>query len=296
VVVPARDPGPYLRLALDSVVAQTHPRWEAIVVDDASSQDLSWVTGIDPRVRLIRQEPLGLGPTRNTGIAATTAPLVAFLDSDDLWAPEKLERQIAAMRAHPDVAMSDTSFRRIDADGADIGEGYSGHHRNYYELLEGCGICVSTVMVRREVLTEVGGFSPMHMVEDWDLYLRISRTHSVDLRVPEALGRYRVHQGGLSQRYLAIFVVATGILWEHRRQALQDGDLAGVRAADAGIAGLRRRASRQALDAARRHWAGGRPGPTAGHLAVATVMAPKYMVGKARQQVEQRVNISDANV
>ena len=283
-VIPARDPGPHLGKALASLVAQTHEQWEAVVVDDGSTEDLSWVAAFDPRVRLVRQGGAGIAAARNRAIDETSAELVAFLDADDLWAPSKLERQVEALGGHPEVAMADTAFRRIDADGVDIGGGYSGHHRDYYELLEGCGICVSTVMIRRKVLQQVGGFSPLPVVEDWDLFLRVARVASVDLRVDDVLGWYRVHEGGISQRYLRMFDGAVRMLWSHRRLADADGDLAAVRSADAGIAALRRRASRQALDVARRAWSERRLTMTTGHLAVATAMAPRYMAGRALEQ------------
>jgi hypothetical protein len=118
----------------------------------------------------------------------------------------------------------------------------------------------------------------------------VARIAPVDLRVDEMLCHYRVHAGGISQRYLPIFVAATKMLWRERRQAIQEGDMAAVRSADAGIAALRDRGKRLALDAARREWAAHRYGPTAAHLAIATAMGPRYMWDKARQQGGQLVS------
>lgn len=97
VVIPAYNPGPYLRPALDSVIGQTFTDWECVVVDDGSTEDLSWVDGIDKRVRLITKRNQGVSIARNVGVAATTAPWVAFLDSDDLWYPKKIEAQLATV-------------------------------------------------------------------------------------------------------------------------------------------------------------------------------------------------------
>jgi glycosyltransferase involved in cell wall biosynthesis len=271
------------------VVAQTFGSWEAVVVDDGSVEDLAWVDDLDPRIRLVRQPPRGISAARNLGIARTSAPLVAFLDADDEWLPGKLDRQVEALTAHPDVAMVDTAFRRMDGLGKDIGPGYSGNHRNYYELLEGCGICISTTLVRRTTLEEIGGFAPMTMVEDWELFLRVARVASIDLRVGEVLARYRVHAGGISRNYLAIFTAATKMLWQHRRRACEERDMAAVRSADAGIAALRSRGARLALDAARREWSERSYGATAKHLTVASALGPRYMAGKARQQGAQLV-------
>jgi glycosyltransferase involved in cell wall biosynthesis len=271
-------------------VAQTHTSWQAVVVDDGSAEDLSWVAEVDPRIRLIRQRGQGTSAARNRAIAETSASLIAFLDADDVWEPAKLERQLAALANRPDVALADTAFRRMDADGNDIGPGYSGHHRNYYELLEGCGICVSSVVVRRDALDAAGGFAPVLLVEDWELFLNIARVAAVDLRVDEVLCHYRVHAGGISQRYLPMFTTATRILWQHRRRALREGDMAAVRAADAGIAEIRNRAKRLALDVARREWGARHYASTAKHLAIATALGPRYMLGKARQQGAQLVS------
>jgi glycosyltransferase involved in cell wall biosynthesis len=289
IVVPARDPGPYLRPALESVIAQTYTGWEAIVVDDGSVEDLAWVGGIDPRVRLITQQAQGLSAARNRALAASSAPLVAFLDSDDLWEPTKLELQVAALDRDPDAALVDTQFRRIDASGRPVGAGYAGHHRSYYELLEGCGICVSTVMIRRAVLDDVGAFRPLPTVEDWDMWLRVSQRARVGLRIDQVLCSYRVHEGAMTQRYLEVFSGSTKLLWRHRREAEASGDMAALRAADVGIASARARAGRQALDGARRAWSQRRRLSTAKHLSIAAVLAPRYMTRKVGQHGGQWV-------
>lgn len=280
VVVPARDPGRYLRPALESVLAQTFTEWEAVVVDDGSVEDLSWVRALDPRIALVPQAQQGLAAARNRALTESTAPFVAFLDSDDLWEPTKLEEQVAALERNPAAALVDTEFRRVDADGRVIGAGYVGHHRNYHELLEGCGICISTVMIRRSVLDQVGAFQPLPTVEDWDLWLRVAQHAHVGLRVEQVLCSYRVHESAMTQRYLEVFSGSARLLWQHRRSAGAHDDLAALRAADVGVASARARAGRQALDAARRAWSQGRWASTATHLGVATAMAPRYMAQK----------------
>src|SRR5438128_1933814 len=95
VIIPAYDPGPYLEEALQSVIAQTYTDWEAIVVDDGSKQDLSFVAQMHPKIRYIRQDNAGVSAARNRGIAESTGEFIALLDADDLWLPEKLARQVA---------------------------------------------------------------------------------------------------------------------------------------------------------------------------------------------------------
>lgn len=154
VVIPAFNPGGFLREALDSVVSQTHTDWECVVVDDGSTEDLAWVARYHPRVRLLRRAHRGVSAARNTGVANTVNPLIAFLDADDVWCPNKLERQCPAMGA--EVDFSATSFYRFD--GADRFPGWAPGNCTLEHLLRGNSICTSTVLVRRAAFERVGGF------------------------------------------------------------------------------------------------------------------------------------------
>ncbi len=122
VVVPVYNGARYVRRAVDSAIAQAVPPAEVIVVDDAStdgSGDL--VAAVDPSVRVLRHAVnRGLAAARNTGIAAVTTEIVALLDSDDTWHPEKMARQLPAF-ARPDVALAFCDFRRVDAAGTPVG-------------------------------------------------------------------------------------------------------------------------------------------------------------------------------
>jgi glycosyltransferase involved in cell wall biosynthesis len=284
VVVAARDPGGYLREALRSVVDQTFTDWEAVVVDDGSTEDLRWVAMLDPRVRLLTQPPRGLPATRNAGVAATSAPLVAFLDSDDVWEPAKLAAQVEVLDAHPEAPLVDTAFVRIDADGVVIGPGYSGDHRDYLELLHGCGICASTVLVRRATLAAVGGFAPMRAAEDWDLWLRIAQLGGENLRIDDPLCSYRVHSSAMSQDYFTVLVEGSRILLRHRRRARRRSDPAAVVAAGHGLGALRRRTGRQALDRARLAWREGSRSATVRHLLAVALLTPGYFVRKTLER------------
>ncbi len=200
VVVPAYNPGPYLRLALDSVAAQTYPHWEAIVVDDGSTEDLGWVDDVDPRIRRVRQDNGGLSAARNTGVRESTGELIAFLDADDLWLPDKLARQVDAFN-DPTLALVSTGFTIVDDEGAHVSAGFTGYADSYEELLQGNGICASTVVVRRSVLDEVGGFdTTLAQCEDWDLWLRVARGHRV-AKLTDKLAEYRVHGGNMTRDY-----------------------------------------------------------------------------------------------
>ena len=101
VVIPAYNSGPYLDGAVQSVIAQTFTDWECIVVDDGSTEDLSRVEKMDPRVRLIRQENRGTAAARNNAILHSVGEFIAFLDHDDRWMPGRLESMVGVIRADP---------------------------------------------------------------------------------------------------------------------------------------------------------------------------------------------------
>lgn len=104
VVIPLYNGAQHIGEALDSVFAQAYPHLEVIVVDDGSTDDSAAVVQAYPaRVLLLRQENSGSGAARNRGVMAATGEFIAFLDADDLWAQDKLQRQMACFRARPDL-------------------------------------------------------------------------------------------------------------------------------------------------------------------------------------------------
>src|SRR5260370_6154365 len=103
VVIPTYNRARVVGGAIESALAQTHERLEVIVVDDGSTDDTAERVGRrrDPRLRYVRREHAGVSSARNAGIGAPTGDLVSFLDSDDLWKPENIETEIAALALHP---------------------------------------------------------------------------------------------------------------------------------------------------------------------------------------------------
>ena len=250
IVVAAYDPGPYLVRALESVQAQSMGSWELVVVDDGSHEDLAWVTEVDDRVRRVRQENAGVSVARNVGVASTSAPVVAFLDGDDEWLPGKLDAQLRVLDSDHSISMCDTAFEIIDAQGARIGRGYEGHHRSYEELLEGCGIGLSTVSVRREAFVSAGGFDPVYrLVQDWGLFLRIAKGARLH-RVDEVLARYRLHGANATRDYMLALHEAVHLLQGHRLAAKAAGNEHAASAAGMGIHRARLLFGTQAFDQA----------------------------------------------
>ncbi len=211
VVVPVRDGARYLPACLDSVLAQTRAVDNIFVVDDGSvDESPAIVTAYakrDPRVRLIRTEPRGLPHARNVGIKASSATFVAFVDSDDIWRPEKVERQMAVFEAAPEqVGFVHCAYFSIDAQGSDLArKGLpvpSKRGEIFNDLFDGYPLSgsASAVILRRELAVRAGLFDEsLPFSEDLDLWLRLATICHVDF-TPEALVGIREHAGSMQGR------------------------------------------------------------------------------------------------
>jgi len=205
VVTPAWNAAGFVEETIRSVQAQTMPDWEMLVVDDCSTDDTAAVVerlaADDPRVRLVRQ-PRNAGPAmaRQAALDRAGGRFVAFLDSDDLWLPHKLERQIAfaqAMRA----ALSYTAFRRIGETGSPVGRLIAVPARlDYRTLLKNTSIATLTALVDREVSGPIAMKDEPY--DDFCLWLSILAHGHVAHGLDEDLARYRVRGGSVSSRPL----------------------------------------------------------------------------------------------
>jgi GT2 family glycosyltransferase len=201
VVIPCHDAAATLAETLQSVRAQTLPAAQVVVVDDGS-RDASAEIARRAGVRCVQQECRGPGAARSRGIAETTAPLVAFLDADDCFLPEKLERQVAHLHEHG-LALSccDAWLLRDGARGPRKNGGRGVPARiSFDELLRRNPIICSSVVARRDALVEAGGFDEdpvLIATEDYDLWLRIARIGALGY-LDEPLLCYRVSAGSLS--------------------------------------------------------------------------------------------------
>jgi len=205
VIIPTYDRADRVTRAVSSVLAQTYPDFELIVVDDGSEDEtLPALRPFLDRIRLIRHERnLGVSAARNAGIRASRAPLVAFLDSDDRWLPEKLEVQARFFREHPDALACQTQEiwvrrgRRVNPASRHLKP--SGDI--FEPSLERCLVSPSAVMLRRSLLDEVGLFDEsLPVCEDYDLWLRIACRHPIHLIDKELLVREGGHPDQLSAR------------------------------------------------------------------------------------------------
>ncbi len=187
VIIPAYAEPEFLREAAASVAAQQNVRFELIVVDDGSPESVEPALAdvraqLGERLQFVRQENAGGAAARNRGVALARAPWVAFLDHDDVWLPDKLARQLAAAREHPEAALVYCALERfggsgkerpifpIDAPSGDILDA----------LLEDTWIrTLSVVMIRRDALGNERWFDPAYRyANDIDLYYRIAERHA----------------------------------------------------------------------------------------------------------------------
>lgn len=202
VIVPVRGPAPFLEATLRSLAAQTHPSLEPVVVDDGADPDLEErVLRVLPDCAVVTARAPGLAAARNTGAAATRAPFVAFLDSDDLWLGHKLERQLTEMHDER-IGVVCCSF--LDFENGVLTAlrprrtGFRRGEALRSVVLEDIAI-PSATLCRRSVLEAVGGFpEDRHHFEDFALFSRLARiTHFAF--VPEPLVLYRRHSAQMTR-------------------------------------------------------------------------------------------------
>lgn len=185
VVIPTYNRRRHLVEAIESVLAQTYQPLELIVVDDGSTDGTQEaLSGYGDRVRVLRQENRGPSAARNWGIAHASGAFVAMLDSDDLWHPRKIEKQMAVMQEKPEVGLVFCRLTHLDqTTGRSSINRYPPDLRGDLRrrLLERNYIANSSVLVRKACFEKVGGYDEtMKWAEDWDLWIRISRYFQFD--------------------------------------------------------------------------------------------------------------------
>ena len=232
IIIPAYNAARFLPQTLDSVRGQTDPDWNVLVVDDGST-DTTWTLAHgyaerDPRIFAIRQANAGPSAARNRGFAAAppAAEFVTFLDADDLWEPDTLQTLSDALHAHPDALAAYGLAVAIDEHGELWEPGFLEEHQRMrfgiyrgrlrrwplewpttfaVEAVTERIITAGTVLIRRTALDTLvqlagsaGPFDPaLRLWEDWDLWLRLTRTGAMHF-VDQPVLRYRRHAQNLS--------------------------------------------------------------------------------------------------
>ena len=215
--MPAHNSAQFIRAAIASVRQQTMSDWELLVSDDASSDNtvgiVSHMASGDNRIRiLIGARNTGPAEARNRAIEASSGRYIAFLDSDDLWKPTKLERQLGFMQAR-NIAFSFSSYDRVTEDGQTLGSVHVEKPVDYRTLLKSCVIgCLTAVydtrMVGKVYMPEI------RRRQDFGLWLKLLKQVEYAHPIPESLATYRVRTGSTSFNK----VVAAQYTWRLYRQ------------------------------------------------------------------------------
>jgi glycosyltransferase involved in cell wall biosynthesis len=221
-VIPVYNGERFLAEALDSVLAQTRPPEEIVVVDDGSTDDTPRVAArYAGQVHYLRQDNRGHAAARNRGIEATSGELVAFLDADDLWHPDKLARQAERFEARADLDISSTLIRNfwvaeLQAEQSSL--------RDHFLTRDMPGYMPSAVTVRRSAFRRLGGFDETmkhKALIEW--LARAARAAAVMECLPAVLTFRRIHESNMSRTKAnrdaaELLEVAHAMIGRHRSQ------------------------------------------------------------------------------
>ncbi|MGO9245442.1 MAG: glycosyltransferase family 2 protein [Verrucomicrobiia bacterium] len=212
VVIPTYNYGRYICETVESALGQTYSPIEIIVVDDGSTDDTrECLAAYGDRIRYIHQQNRGLSAARNTGIQAAQGKFVALLDSDDLWLPDKLERQVTVGIHQPDIGLVATDRFAIDETGRRLDYVAESCSRDGFceltarDLLEFAAFSPSSVLARRDCLLMMGGFNVgLTAVEDMEMWVRIAVRFRV-VRLNATLTAQRFHSKSMSHQADSMF-------------------------------------------------------------------------------------------
>lgn len=198
IVIPNYNYGKFIAKTIESVLAQTYPVSEIIVVDDGSTDNsLEVLEQFGNKIKIIEQQKQGVSAARNAGVKNSSGEFIAFLDADDIWLPNKIEEQIKSF-ADEEVGLVSCGMREFDT--------VTGETKYIFGQIKG-GVSAkdillfktplvfsgSAIMVRRKVFDGCNGFDErLHISEDWDLCYRIARSKKVAF-IPKPLVDYRNH-------------------------------------------------------------------------------------------------------
>ena len=258
VLLPVRDGASYLAAALDSIRRQTFFNWELIAIDDHSGDEtpgiLTEYAALDPRIRVITSPGTGIVSALNSGLSACRAPLVARMDCDDISHPHRLERQYRLLTSEPQVGLVSCGFRHFPREDLRIGmlayetwqNGLVTHDLILRDLFVESPFVHPSVMFRKSLAEQVGGYRECGWTEDYDLWLRLAAAGVIFARIPDVLFFWRDRSDRLTRTNPAYTIHAFRACKAHY---LKSGFLAGINEVTLIGAGIEGRAWRQALAA-----------------------------------------------
>jgi GT2 family glycosyltransferase len=214
VLLPVRNGAAYLNATLASLAAQTFTDFEIILIDNGSTDSTpviirEWERR-EPRLRSVRHSPAGLGQCLREGARLALAPLIARLDADDIAAPDRLYKQVTAMRLRPSLILLGSAVHLIDRRGTGVGEirNPEDHSELVAALGTWCPFVQSSVIMQTEAYQRAGGYRVgLNVAEDYDLWCRMAE-HGELANLAECLTSYRIHPASLTARRPARMALA----------------------------------------------------------------------------------------
>jgi len=205
IIIPYYKKKKYIELSINSVLQQTYKNFELIIIyDDENKNDLTFLKKIikkDKRIKVyINKKNLGAGRSRNKGIKLSKGSLIAFLDSDDLWLKNKLEKQIFFMKKNA-INISHTSYHIINLENKIIGNRRA-RNVNHKQLLNSCNIGLSTVILNKKLITKKVRFADINTKEDYVLWLKITLNNNKIFALKNSLTKWRKLDNSLSSSIL----------------------------------------------------------------------------------------------
>jgi glycosyltransferase involved in cell wall biosynthesis len=203
----------YIAETLESILSQTRPPDEVIVVDDGSTDGTAReLERFGDRIRVVRQANRGCAAAFNTAFREARGDFVGECGADDIWEPNKLEQQVEALETHPEIDIAFCAARVFGhmegqwsmADSGDPSVGIMDPHRFGRTLFRVNPVCPSTTLVRRRLYEQLGAFSEEFATEDYDYWMRAQRAGATFYYDPRMLVRYRRHERNASSNHLAM--------------------------------------------------------------------------------------------
>ena len=234
IILPTYNRAHSIRGSIESILRQTHPHWELLVIDDGSADHteeiVTEIAVSDSRIHYYRQpQNRGVAAARNEGIRQTRYEYIAFQDSDDIWKEDKLEKQMQVFDERPQVGMVYCAYEGVRQDGITVQvpdssiviENLQGNL--YRQLLQRNVIGGPTAVIRKECIDKVGEFDEtLSCLEDWELFLRIAELYEIGY-VKECLLIADIHEGGVSSRVGGYFQARCMMIVRHKAALLKYG-------------------------------------------------------------------------
>ena len=232
IIIPTYNRAYSIEKSIRSILEQTYREFELLIVDDGSSDNTQDVVNCieDERIHYVQMpENKGVAAARNEGIRQAAYEYIAFQDSDDVWKPNKLEKQMQALIANPQAGMIYCAYEGHREDGNIViipDEQMPLHDKQgdiYHKLLCRNTIGAPTALVRKECFLKAGLFyERMTCLEDWELFLRIAEVYEI-LFMEEAFVVVHMREGGVSSNVAGYFEARCYMIARHKEALLQSG-------------------------------------------------------------------------